>query len=95
MVTVHWRAIDILFIIYTVVPTILVRRHCVLIIFDPIRAVILSNELLFIVPDGAGSILQLLEAYIKSEYFFISHLILFGYQLYCSTRFGIRMVEWK
>ncbi len=41
-------------------PTVLVRRHCVLISLDPIRVIVMSERMILVVPDGADSILQLL-----------------------------------
>ena len=42
-------------------PGLIVRRHVMLLNFDPMRAVILRDRLLVIVPDGADSILAQLE----------------------------------
>jgi len=47
-------------------PGIIVRRHCVLFLFDPLRAVVLANRLLFVVPDGADSLLHLLQSNMKA-----------------------------
>ena len=45
----------------TNVPAIIVRRHVMLLNFDPLRAIVLRDRLLIIVPDGADSILNTLE----------------------------------
>jgi len=42
-------------------PTILVRRHVALIVFDPIRALVMCRKLILIVPSGADSLLEILE----------------------------------
>jgi magnesium transporter len=42
-------------------PEIIVRRHAILLNFDPLRAIILRDRLLVVVPDGADSILVELE----------------------------------
>jgi hypothetical protein len=47
-------------------PCILVRRHCVLFLFDPLRAVVLADRLLLVVPDGADSLLHLLECRVRA-----------------------------
>lgn len=41
-------------------PTVLVRRHAVLVSLDPLRAVILADRLILIVPDGADNLIELL-----------------------------------
>jgi hypothetical protein len=47
------------------VPTVLVRRHCVLLLLDPLRAVVFSDQLLVVVPDGADSIIAVLNTYMS------------------------------
>jgi magnesium transporter len=42
-------------------PDLIVRRHVMLLNFDPLRAIILRDRLLVIVPDGADSVLVQLE----------------------------------
>jgi DNA gyrase/topoisomerase IV subunit A len=42
-------------------PTLLVRRHSVLLSLDPLRAIVMADKLLFIVPDGADSLISKLE----------------------------------
>jgi magnesium transporter len=44
--------------------TILVRWHCVLFNLDPIRAIIMSDRVILIVPDGADSLLSIIEDHI-------------------------------
>lgn len=46
-------------------PELIVRRHVVLLNFDPLRAIVLRDRLLVLVPDGADSILIDLEARVK------------------------------
>lgn len=42
-------------------PVIMVRRHVMLLNFDPLRAIVLRDRLLLLVPDGADAILIQLE----------------------------------
>ncbi len=42
-------------------PQLIVRRHVMLLNFDPLRAIVLRDRLLVLVPDGADSILIALE----------------------------------
>jgi len=44
--------------------TILVRWHCVLFALDPIQALIMNDRLILIVPDGADSLLSIIEDHI-------------------------------
>lgn len=46
-------------------PELIVRRHVMLLNFDPIRAIILRDRLLVIVPDGADSLLVNLEQRVR------------------------------
>ena len=46
-------------------PGLIVRRHVMLLNFDPMRAVILRDRLLVIIPDGADSILAQLEKRVR------------------------------
>jgi magnesium transporter len=46
-------------------PEVIVRRHAILLNFDPLRAIILRNMLLVLVPDGADSIVSQLEQRVK------------------------------
>lgn len=46
-------------------PELMVRRHVVLCNFDPLRAIILRDRLLVIVPDGADSMLAELERRVR------------------------------
>jgi hypothetical protein len=48
-------------------PEIIVRRHVCLINFDPLRAIILRDRLLIVVPDGADSILVELEKRVRGK----------------------------
>jgi len=45
--------------------TILVRRHITLVIWDPIRALVMSNKLILIVPQGADSLIGTIEKYMS------------------------------
>eukprot|EP01041_Mallomonas_annulata_P005105 gene5105-10218_t len=45
---------------------ILVRRHAVIVVIDPIRAVVTSNKLYLIVPEGGDQLMQILEDSIVS-----------------------------
>ena len=46
-------------------PGLIVRRHVMLLNFDPMRAIILRDRLLVIVPDGADSILNQIEKRVR------------------------------
>jgi len=46
-------------------PALIVRRHVMLLNFDPLRAIVLRDRLLLLVPDGADSILSLIETRMK------------------------------
>lgn len=46
-------------------PEIIVRRHAVLLNFDPLRAILLRDRLLVLVPEGADSILVQLERRVR------------------------------
>jgi len=46
-------------------PDIIVRRHVMLLNFDPLRAIILRDRLLVLVPDGADSLLFRLEQKVR------------------------------
>ena len=48
-------------------PELIVRRHAMLLNFDPLRAIILRDRLIVLVPDGADSILVQLERHIRGE----------------------------
>ena len=48
-------------------PELIVRRHAMLLNFDPLRAIILRDRLLVLVPDGADSILVELERRMRGE----------------------------
>ena len=45
--------------------SVLVRRHAVLFAMDPLRAVVMANRLILIVPDGADSLITILDQYMK------------------------------
>jgi len=42
-------------------PGILIRRHLVLISMDPMRAIVTSNKIFLVIPDGADNVLYILE----------------------------------
>lgn len=44
-------------------PTVLVRKHAVLISLNPLRAIVTADRMILIVPDGADSLLYLLHDY--------------------------------
>jgi magnesium transporter len=46
-------------------PELIVRRHAMLLNFDPLRAIVLRDRLLVLVPDGADSILVELEKRVR------------------------------
>jgi magnesium transporter len=46
-------------------PQLIVRRHAMLLNFDPLRAIVLKDRLLVLVPDGADSILIALEGRVR------------------------------
>mmetsp|Transcript_25339 Transcript_25339/g.45705 ORF Transcript_25339/g.45705 Transcript_25339/m.45705 type:complete len:673 (-) Transcript_25339:178-2196(-) len=46
-------------------PQLMVRRHVMLLNFDPLRAIVLKDRLLVLVPDGADSILIELEKRVR------------------------------
>jgi hypothetical protein len=46
-------------------PELIVRRHVILLNFDPLRAIILRDRLLVLVPDGADSLLVNLERRVR------------------------------
>jgi magnesium transporter len=46
-------------------PTLMVRRHVMLLNFDPLRAIVLRDRVLVLVPDGADSILITLEKRVR------------------------------
>lgn len=48
-------------------PELMVRRHVMLLNFDPLRAIVLRNRLLVLVPDGADSILIALEKTLRGS----------------------------
>ncbi|KAL7462127.1 hypothetical protein ACHAXS_002518 [Conticribra weissflogii] len=46
-------------------PSLMIRRHVMLLNFDPLRAVVLKDRLLVLVPDGADSLVRGLEKRVK------------------------------
>ncbi|GMH47521.1 hypothetical protein TrVE_jg4880 [Triparma verrucosa] len=46
-------------------PNLIIRRHVMLLNFDPLRAIVLKDRLLLLVPDGADSILSNLEKSVR------------------------------
>ena len=48
--------------------SVLIRRHAVLIAMDPLRAVIMADRLLLIVPDGADELISWLDKHMKGEH---------------------------
>jgi hypothetical protein len=45
--------------------SVLIRRHAVLFAMDPMRAVVMTNRLILIVPSGADSLISILDKYMK------------------------------
>eukprot|EP00605_Chrysophyceae_sp_TOSAG23-4_P000341 GSChrysophyteH1.ASY1.ANO1.388.1 assembled CDS len=45
---------------------VLVRWHCVLVSLEPIRAIVMSNRIILMVPDGADTLLSTLEEHMLS-----------------------------
>eukprot|EP01032_Pedospumella_encystans_P012768 gene12768-14745_t len=43
--------------------SVLIRRHSVLFAMDPLRAVVMADRLILIVPDGADSLISILDKY--------------------------------
>jgi magnesium transporter len=54
-------------------PALIVRRHAMLFNFDPLRAIILRDRLLVLVPDGADSILEELEGRLRGGLADVEH----------------------
>jgi len=48
-------------------PELMVRRHVMLMNFDPLRAIVLRDRILVLVPDGADSILMQLEQRVRGK----------------------------
>jgi hypothetical protein len=48
-------------------PTILIRRHAILISLNPLRAVITADKLMLIVPNGADSLLYMLHEHMHGK----------------------------
>jgi hypothetical protein len=44
-------------------PTVIVRRHAVLVSLNPLRAIVTADRLILIVPDGADALLYMLHDY--------------------------------
>lgn len=57
-------------------PAFLVRRHAVLLLLDPLRAVIMADRFVLIVPQGADNILSILNAYIAVLLYLVIHFYL-------------------
>ena len=48
-------------------PTVLIRRHCVILLLDPIRAIIMSDRLLLLVPNGADMLISILDKHMSGK----------------------------
>lgn len=46
-------------------PMVMVRKHAVIFSFTPLRAIVLADRLLFVVPNGADSLLRMLENHMR------------------------------
>ncbi len=51
--------------------SVLIRRHAVLFAMDPMRAVVMTNRLILIVPPGADSLISILDKYMKGDILYI------------------------
>jgi hypothetical protein len=58
-------------------PRVTLRRHCVVFSFDPIRAIITPSKMYICVPDGADTMLSLLQRHIQVGNFFCLIVVLF------------------
>ena len=54
-------------IYYFIDPTVLIRRHCVILLLDPIRAIIMSDRLLLLVPNGADMLISILDKHMSGK----------------------------
>ena len=70
---VRYRDIDRLSPVHSALdaPSILVRRHAVLLLLDPLRALVVADQLILIVPEGADKIMSVLDTYLKVFYSFL------------------------
>lgn len=48
-------------------PAVLVRHHVVLMLLDPIRAIVLANKMIVVIPDGADSMISMLTNEINTQ----------------------------
>jgi magnesium transporter len=48
-------------------PTIVVRAHAVVVALAPLRAIVLADKMLLIVPEGADSLLYLLQTHMSGK----------------------------
>ncbi len=46
-------------------PSILIRRHCAMMILDPLRVIVMADRFLLVVPDGADNLIAILEKHMK------------------------------
>ena len=44
-----------------------VRRHVILMLLDPIRAIVLTNKMIVVIPDGADSLISMLMNILNSQ----------------------------
>ena len=49
-------------------PDIIVRRHAVLMLMDPIRAIIMTDRVLLVVPEDSESIIRSLELHFNGKF---------------------------
>jgi hypothetical protein len=46
---------------------IIIRRHCVIMIFDPIRALIMADRVILIVPPDAENLVKAIDSHLHGE----------------------------
>lgn len=52
----------------TLEPDLIIRRHCVIMIFDPIRAFIMADRVILIVPPDADNLLMALDCHLRGQF---------------------------
>jgi hypothetical protein len=52
---------------HILVPTVIVRKHAVLMSLNPLRAIVTADRLILIVPDGADSLLYMLHDFMHGK----------------------------
>ena len=49
-------------------PTIVVRAHAVVVALAPLRAIVLADKMILVVPEGADALLYLLQTHMSGEW---------------------------